>query len=207
MPPAARASADLAPDTTNPIVPSPRNLSDEALLGGFAASDPDASAEFVRRFQRRVFGLALTIVGDRRAAEDVAQEALVRAWRHGAVFDARRGSVATWLLTITRNVAIDTVRVRRPVAVEPDALLGLLPPAPGRDPADVAVVGDDLDRLRDALMTLPEEQRRAVVLAGVWGLTAREIAERDEIPLGTAKTRIRAALIRLRDAFDDARDD
>jgi RNA polymerase sigma-70 factor (ECF subfamily) len=68
----------------------------------------------------------------------------------------------------------------------------------------VAVVRDDIDWLRDALTGLPDEQRRAVVLAGVWGLTAREIAEREEIPLGTAKTRIRTALRRLREARIDA---
>src|SRR5439155_4875959 len=84
----------------------PREVSDEALLAGFAASDPEATSAFVARFQRRVFGLALTVVGDRDAAEDVAQEALLRGWRPAAVFDARRGSVVTWLLTITRNLAI-----------------------------------------------------------------------------------------------------
>ena len=179
-------------------------LSDEAVLSGYGTSDPVASAEFVRRFQRRVFGLAFTVLGDPRAAEDVAQEALVRAWRHASVFDARRGSVATWLLTITRNLAIDAARVRSPITIEPDALLGLTPPAPGRGPADVVSLHDDVDRLRAALTTLPEEQRRAVVLAGIWGLTGREIAEREEIPLGTAKTRIRTALRRLRVVLDDA---
>jgi RNA polymerase sigma-70 factor (ECF subfamily) len=141
------------------------------------------------------------LVGDRDAAEDIAQEALLRAWRHAAAFDARRGSVATWLLTITRNLAIDALRVRRPVAIDPDDLRALSLPASGRDAADVVAVGDDVARLSDALGGLPDEQRRAVVLAGLWGLTAREIAEREEIPLGTAKTRIRTALGRLRIAL------
>ena len=182
---------------------SSHDHSDEVLLAGFAASDPAATAAFVERFQRRVYGLAVTVVGDARAAEDVAQEALLRAWRHGGVYDARRGSVVTWLLTITRNAAIDSVRVRRPIAIDPDDLPGLSPSDPERDPGDVAAVYDDLARMREALAALPEEQRRAVVLAGVWGLSAREIAERDEIPLGTAKTRIRSALRRLRVALDE----
>ena len=156
---------------------------------------------FVERFQRRVFGLAFTIVGESGAAEDVAQEALLRAWRHAARFDSRRGSVVSWLLTITRNLAIDAMRVRRPIALAPDDLFVLSAPASGRDPGEVAVLYDDVDRLRDALTRLPSEQRTAVVLAGVWGLSAREIAEREEIPLGTAKTRIRAALGRLRVAL------
>ena len=176
-------------------------VSDEALLACFAASDPDATSAFVARFGRRVFGLALTVVGDRDAAEDIAQEALLRAWRHAAAFDARRGAVATWLLTITRNLAIDALRVRRPVAVDPDDLRAMSLPSSWRDAADVVALGDDAARLRDALGGLPDEQRRAVVLAGLWGLTAREIAEREEIPLGTAKTRIRTALGRLRNAL------
>jgi RNA polymerase sigma-70 factor (ECF subfamily) len=194
-----------APDRARGAGPavSPRELSDAALLARVAVSDPNATSEFVERFQRRVFGLAFTIVGDSRAAEDVAQEALLRAWRHAAIFDVRRGSVVSWLLTITRNLAIDAVRVRRPIAVAPDDLFGLSLVAPGRDPADEVVVREDVGRMREALTELPDEQRRAVVLAGVWGLTAREIAEREEIPLGTAKTRIRTALGRLRVALTE----
>ena len=83
------------------------DVEDDALLAAFAVGDPDAGAQFVRRYQRRVFGLALAVLGDRDAASDVAQEAFVRVWRHAAVFDARRGNVSTWLLTITRNLALD----------------------------------------------------------------------------------------------------
>src|SRR5215471_1154460 len=92
-------------------------VSDEALLAGMAAGDRDAAAAFVGRFQRRVYGIALTITADPRLAEDAAQEAFVRSWRHAAAYDARRGSVASWLLTIARNAAIDLARVRRPIAV------------------------------------------------------------------------------------------
>jgi RNA polymerase sigma-70 factor (ECF subfamily) len=174
------------------------SVTDEALLAGMAAGDPDAAAAFVARFQRRVFGLAFTIVGDPRTAEDVAQEALVRAWRHGSAYDPRRGSVTTWLLAITRNLAIDVVRVRRPTAVDPDTLVALLLADVEAGPPDVAAARDDAERLRVALTVLPPEQRRAVVLAGIAGLSAREVAERESIPLGTAKTRIRTAMQRLR---------
>jgi RNA polymerase sigma-70 factor (ECF subfamily) len=178
--------------------------SDELLLAGYAASDPAATSAFVDRFQRRVYGLALTIVGERSAAEDVAQEALVRAWRHADAFDARRGRVATWLLAITRNAAVDALRVRRPVAVDPDDLLADLPAAATRDPGDVVALHGDVADLQAALRSLPTEQRRAVVMAGIWGLTGREIAEREGIPLGTAKTRIRAGMQRLRVELLDA---
>ena len=195
MPVRAGCTAPLAHEAAH--APSTREVSDEALLARFAVSDPEGTSAFFERFQRRVFGLALSIVGDPSGAEDVAQEALVRAWRHAAVFDPRRGSVVTWLLTITRNLAIDATRVRRPLAMDPHNLLDQSFVSSAREPSEEAVVRDDIDRLRDALNGLPEEQRRAVLLAS-WGLSAREIAEREEIPLGTAKTRIRTALRRLR---------
>ena len=205
-----RSPVRPAPTRAAAAVPTPPNRalphassSDEALLAGFAASDPAATSAFMARYQRRVYGLALTIVGDPRAAEDAAQEAMVRAWRRADTFDVRRGRVDSWLLSITRNVAIDAIRKRRAVVVAPDEMLGLTPPAPGRDPGDVVALHDDLEWLHDALADLPVEQRRAVVLAGVWGLSAREISEQDEIPLGTAKTRIRIALRRLRDALHE----
>lgn len=177
------------------------SVADDTLLAGMVAGDADAASAFVSRFQRRVFGLAATITGDVRIAEDVAQEALLRAWRHGATYDARRGSVATWLLAITRNLAIDVVRVRRPIAVDPDELLALPGPASAPEPGEIAATRDDLARMRHALADLPAEQRRAVVLAGILGLSGREVAEHEGIPLGTAKTRIRTAMARLRSAL------
>jgi RNA polymerase sigma factor (sigma-70 family) len=164
-------------------------VSDDALLAGLATGDSDAATAFVQRFQRRVFGLAVTIVGDPRAAEDIAQEAFVRAWRHAGAYDARRGTVATWLLTITRNLAIDAVNLS----------------AGGPLPDELAALRDDADRLCAALTQLPVEQRRALVMAGLLGHTAREVSEAEDIPLGTAKTRIRTALLRLRSALTEER--
>jgi RNA polymerase sigma-70 factor (ECF subfamily) len=163
-----------------------------------AAGDADAASAFVERFQRRVFGLATTILGDRAAAEDVAQEAMIRVWRHAPVFDPRRGSVASWVLTITRNLAIDALRLRRAVATDPDEFAASALRSNEHNPEDAAHRGDARQTVRAALAVLPEEQRRAVVLAAVYGRTALEISEAEGIPLGTAKTRIRTALIRLR---------
>jgi RNA polymerase sigma-70 factor (ECF subfamily) len=171
-------------------------LSDEALLAGFRARDPDASAAFVRRYQRRVFGLALTVLGDRGQAEEAAQEAFLRAWRHADAYDPRRGSVATWLLMIARNVAIDHARVRRSEPVDPRVLL-----CDAADPAgsleERGIAADEAHRLRAAIATLPHEQRRALLLAAFFGRTAREIGELDGTPLGTVKTRIRTAMLKL----------
>ena len=184
------------------------DASDDALVAGLAAGDTEAAVVLVRRFQRRVYGLALTIVGDRVAAEDVAQETFARAWRHAAAYDPRRASVATWLLTIARNLSIDAVRVRRPEPLDPDGLAALMLWDPVDDPAAAAVSESERGNLGRALARLPEEQRRALVLAAIGGRTAKEVGEAEGIPLGTAKTRIRSAMIKLReDLGADARDE
>jgi RNA polymerase sigma-70 factor (ECF subfamily) len=109
--------------------------------------------------------------------------------------------VVTWLLTITRNLAIDSVRVRRPVTLDPDTILGFDLEGAERLPEELAALRDDADRLSAAMGRLPAEQRRALVLSGLLGLTAREVSEAEGIPLGTAKTRIRTGLLRLRAAL------
>ena len=174
---------------------------DDALIAGLAAGDADAATALVRRFQRRVFGLAMTVLGDRGLAEDVAQEAFVRAWRHAGAYDPRRGSVATWLLTITRNLAIDTLRMRRSEPIDPATLAAIVGATHGRGPLDDAVASTEAERLRAALGELPEEQCRALVLAAIGGRTSQEVSELEGIPLGTAKTRIRTAMLRLRAAL------
>jgi len=175
-------------------------ISDEALLAGMAVGDDQAGLVFVRRYQRRLFGLAVGIVGDPGLAEDLAQEAFIRIFRHAVMFDARRGSVATWTLTITRNLAIDALRVRRATPIDPEdhAFVDLV--SAERLPEDAAVTADALAHLRYALADLPTEQRRAVLLAAMYGRTAAEIAEVESIPLGTAKSRIRVGMAKLRDA-------
>jgi RNA polymerase sigma-70 factor (ECF subfamily) len=174
---------------------------DDALLAGLATGDPEAATAFIRRYQRRVYGLAYSILGDGAAAEDVAQEAFLRAWRHAPNYDARRASIATWLLTITRNLAVDVLRLRRSQPVDPQILIDLDAAAVGSwsSPGAAVEASDAAARLRRALVQLPVEQRRAIVLAGIGGRTAKEISETEGIPLGTAKTRIRAAMLKLRD--------
>jgi RNA polymerase sigma factor (sigma-70 family) len=176
--------------------------SDDAVLAGLAANDPVAARVFVTRFSSRAFGLALQLLGDRAAAEDVAQEALVRAWRHAGSFDPRRGTVTTWMLSIVRHLAIDVLRMRRTDAFEPARLEPLLASLSGGDGLEgAAEQAEDVQRLRGALAELPVDQRRAVLLAAYGGLSASEVAAAEQVPLGTAKTRIRTGLRRLRDAF------
>lgn len=173
-------------------------VSDEALFAGYASGDPEAAEEFVRRFERRVYGLALAIVRAPGDAEEVAQEAFVRAWRFAASFDARRGPVAAWLLGITRNVALDSVRMqgRRPEPV------GEPTPESAVDPLDVGRAVErraDAARVADLMRALPESQRQALVAVTLLGLTTREASEVAGVPQGTVKTRVRLALRKLRD--------
>jgi RNA polymerase sigma-70 factor (ECF subfamily) len=175
--------------------------SDEILIARLSTGDHDAEVAFVRRFQFRVYGLARGLVRDEGLAEDIAQEAFLRAWRHASKFDPRRGSATTWLLTITRNVAIDALRRRQAGPVDPNLLSSLDLEAQDGSPDELAADNDAASRLRELIGQLPIEQRRVVVLAFFYGRTAREISISEGIPLGTAKTRIRAAMTKLRAAL------
>ena len=158
---------------------SREGVSDDMLLAGFAASDPRLSMAFVRRFQRVVFGIAVGVVGDTGMAEHISQQAFKRARWCADAYDPRRSGVRTWLIRLTHNLAVDAVRIRR-VA-----------------PAESA----EMHRLHGSLAGLPAEQARAVVMAVVHGMTVGEIADIEEIPLGTAKSRIRAGMSKVHSAL------
>jgi RNA polymerase sigma-70 factor (ECF subfamily) len=176
--------------------------SDEALLAGYATGDPSTAAVFVRRFQGRVYGLALTIVRQPAIAEEVAQETFVRVFRHAGNYDARKGRVSTWLLSIARNLAIDVTRMRRLDPVDPDLIAAEVSLTSQEPVADMAIQPDEREQLRAAITELPDDQRRALVLAAYMGRTAREISDLDDVPLGTVKTRIRTAMLKLRDELE-----
>jgi RNA polymerase sigma-70 factor (ECF subfamily) len=175
-------------------------LPDETLLAGLGAGDADLAVAFVRRFQRVVYGVALTVTRDPVTAEDVAQQAFEQAWRHAQVYDSRRGSVRAWLTTIAHNLAIDVLRARTSAPVDPAELPALLT-AVTETPERLAVARDSAAGLRRALAQLPGAQARAVAMAGIYGMTARQIAVTEDIPLGTAKTRIRDGMLKLRAAL------
>jgi RNA polymerase sigma factor (sigma-70 family) len=174
------------------------NASDEALVAGLGAADTDAALVFVRRFQSRVYGLALAIVRDPPAAEEVAQDAFVRAWRYSSSYDPRRGPAVAWLLAIARNAALDHVRARgrrldQP-ALEPMELFGDL--AASDEPTNAH---EELSAVAGAVRSLPAEQRDTLMAAAYYGLSAREISEAWAVPIGTVKTRLRLAVHKLRD--------
>jgi RNA polymerase sigma-70 factor (ECF subfamily) len=170
-----------------------REVSDESLLAGLGSGDSQAAGAFVRRYQSRVFGLALSILRDRGAAEEAAQETFVRAWRHASTFDPRRGTVPGWLLTVARNVSINMLPSRRVDPVDPHLMAVGANGGPGTEDRVV-----DGALIRDAMARIPQEQRRVLVLAALYGFTAKEMSELDGVPLGTVKTRIRSAMSKLR---------
>ena len=165
-------------------------VSDHVLLGGFAIGNADTGTAFVRRFQGRVYGMAVNMLGDRGLAEEVAQEAFVRAWRYADAYDPERASVATWLLRITRNLAIDALRRRRPAALGPERVAALTPPGPVTAVEDATVASELSAQAQAALSRLPPGQAKAVRLAAFYGHSAQQVAVSEGIPLGTAKSRI-----------------
>jgi RNA polymerase sigma factor (sigma-70 family) len=172
-------------------------VSDEALVAGLATGDPAVVTAFVRRFQGRVYGLALSLTRERDAAEDVAQVAFVRAWRYAGSFDPRRGPAAAWLFGIVRNVALDHLRtvgrrLDRPTGDGDRRFASLV------GDVDVLSPRDDLATVADELRTLAPEQRETLMAASYFGFTAREISEAWGLPLGTVKTRLRLAMGHLR---------
>ena len=160
--------------------------SDETLLAGFAAGDESAAVAFVRRFQARVYGLAVAITGDRADADEVAQEVFVRAWRYAASFDPRRGSVETWVLTITRTQSFDRARISARHAgrrTSGDELLSIPSDAPDVDAS--VLVRSDVWRVRRGDASVdgrPARGRHAGDVAGDVSWTdqpARRAADRN----------------------------
>jgi RNA polymerase sigma factor (sigma-70 family) len=164
------------------------------------AGNDDAIRALYARFSRPVYSMGMRLLGTREAAEELTQDVFVTAWRKAARFDATRGRLSTWLMTIAHNLAVDRLRretgVTRPTLV----LVDEVPDAPGIDEEDVLLERDAAIR---ALSSLCDAERTLLARAYFRGLTAREIAETDGIPLGTVKTRLRAALIKVRRANED----
>lgn len=176
---------------------------DDVLLAGMAAGDGDQTTEFVRRFRARVMAVSAGATASRPGlAEDVAQETFLRAWRSANSYDPHRGRVATWVLAIARHASIDELRRRHDLPVDP-----LTPDGPLDSPVDGIEHVAEAVWVRSALRELPRAQAKAVLLSVSYGLTAAEIAELERIPLGTAKTRIRAGLAQLRARLIEARTD
>ncbi|HEY1807350.1 MAG TPA: sigma-70 family RNA polymerase sigma factor [Acidobacteriaceae bacterium] len=181
-----------------------RHAPDAALVEQMTAGDESALAALYDRYAGVLYGLLLRILKDTHAAEEVLQDLFLQLWRTASRFDASRGSMTAWLMVIARNRAISRLRRGNRHAVVDDPEGFLLESAP--DPAnleDEAERRQLAGRLRAAMASLPGEQREALELAYFEGMTQTEIAERTGAPLGTVKSRVRAALQSLRQHFDE----
>jgi len=148
------------------------------------------------RYSSTVYSIALRVLGDTGAAEDVLQEVFLQLWRNPGVFDSSRGNMAAWLAVIARNRAIDSLRKRRPEADIADVVVSVEPDLAGDTERARA-----MEKIRSVLGDMPAAQRSALEMAYFEGLTHTEISARTGEPLGTVKTRIRAGLLSLRKAF------
>jgi RNA polymerase sigma-70 factor (ECF subfamily) len=176
-------------------------------------SDLHSASAFARVYDdhhRGVFAAAHRILGNAAQAEDVTQDVFLRLWRRPGRFDARRGELGSYLRLMARSRAIDLYREGQALGRAGDRLKLALERDEGRvedSPAPAAQRREDRGAVRDALRQLPGSQREALVLAYWGGLTAEEIARRTHVPLGTAKSRIRLGLVKLRSECGSALDE
>jgi RNA polymerase sigma-70 factor (ECF subfamily) len=172
-------------------------VGDEELIAAVARGDHPALLALYDRHGRTAYGLAYRILGEAGAAEEAVQDAFLRVWRRAATFDAARGGVRPWLLTIVHHCAIDLLRRRSGLPPVVAGLDEIIERQPAPDAWTDVATRLDQERVRAAVATLPGEQRRAIEMAFFDGLTHREIAEKDGLPLGTVKGRLRLGLRRL----------
>jgi RNA polymerase sigma-70 factor (ECF subfamily) len=179
---------------------------DSDLVDAMAAGDVDAMEVLYDRYNRAVFSFALRMLGNREQAEELLQEVFMRAWRQARKFSEGRGTYITWLLSITHNMAIDEIRRqnRRPRKAESADPVLMLASVRDEKPSveEQALLGDLRDIMQDAMAQLPNAQRTALELAYFQGMTQREIAEYQDEPLGTIKTRMRLAMRKLREILE-----
>lgn len=174
-----------------------------ALLRRSARGDEAAFAELYDATSARVHGLLLRVVRDPAQAEEVTQEAFLEIWRTASRFDPSRGSAVAWMLTIAHRKGVDRVRSAEATTRRDTTYHRETQPVEHDVTAEAATASLEAGRVRQALETLTPTQREAVELAYLGGYTHTEVASMLELPLGTAKTRIRDGLIRLRDTLGD----
>jgi RNA polymerase sigma factor (sigma-70 family) len=172
---------------------------ERAVRERLVAGEERALCECYDQYSSFVYGLALRVIGDLRAAEDITQDVFLHLWERPAAFDPDRGALRTWLGTLAHRRAVDHVRreeARRRRAVRDAAQVVCTP-----DVDEMAFALVAAERVREALSTLPAEQRQAIELAYFGGKTYREVGVVLGIPEGTAKSRLRLGLRRIADAL------
>ncbi len=175
--------------------------SDIELLAVIASGDVRAVGELYDRHSPTLFPIALRIVRDRSEAEDVLHDAFVAVNERASQYAPERGSVIAWLVTLVRNLSIDRTRRRERRGTLARDVIAHEPPASARDPERLTSDASEREKIRRALASLPEAQRHTLEVAFFEGLTYPEIAARENVPLGTIKSRAARALAALRDAL------
>jgi len=180
--------------------PPAQHAEDALLIAAVASGDQAAMARLYDRFAPLVNALCLRMLRDRHAAEELFEDIFVELWRRSGQYDKARGSVATWIATITRSRGIDRIRARQRAGAvamtdEAEQVAG------DADPAEQVLAADERRRVNESLQALTPDQRRAIELAYFEGLSHSEIATRLARPLGTIKTHIRQGLIQLREVM------
>ena len=182
-----------------------KQLSDEELMRRLFRKDKRAFEAIFDRYGDLVYSTALRVLRDAHLAQDVSQEIFVRLWRKPESYVAERGRFLTWLISVTRNRAVDEIRSRgrrlRHETASPEEQEREIPAGEGNDPALNAQLAEQARTVRAALALLPPEQRQVIELAYFGGLTQQEISDRLDQPLGTVKTRIRLGMQKLRAAL------
>lgn len=179
-------------------------MDDHDLIARLSAGDQSAIGDLYDRYGGPVYALALRMLQDPAAAEDITQEVFLKVWKSASRFDAQRGRAGSWILHIAYTASVDLLRSRRrglpgrfePLAQESD---------PTADPAADAIAAVLGAQVRAALMRLPPEQRRALEMAYFDAMSQQEIAAALSIPLGTVKSRVRLGLETLRQSLSTPR--
>ncbi len=176
--------------------------SDSDLLQRIASGDVRAVGDLYDRYSPTLFPIALRIVRDRAEAEDVLHDAFVAVNERASQYASDRGSVVAWLVTLVRNLSIDRTRRRDRRGTLAREVLPHEPPASVRDPERLTSEASERAKIRRALDSLPEAQRVTLEVAFFEGLSYPEIAARENVPLGTIKSRAARALASLREALE-----
>lgn len=186
------------PAGANLNTPPAANLAN--LIALIAEGDQQALSNFYDQTHRLVFSLALRVLNDRGAAEEVTLDVFMQVWKQARSFDPERGKPVTWLMTIARSRSIDRLRASSWRQQEQTPLEDVIPFIPDYNtPAEAAEISNRRQHVRAALAQLPLEQRELIEIAYYGGLTQQEISAHLKLPLGTVKTRMRSGLIRLRE--------
>lgn len=171
------------------------------LLAQIQAGSEDALLELHSRYANLVYSVAYRVLNDPMSAEEVTQDAFMRLWNKSYTYDPEKGRFTTWLLTVTRRLAIDMIRQRQ--RREPKSGMLFMDEDPSLwENILTAEGGGDLRRtLRSVMDELPNEQRELIELVYFYGMSHSDLAETLDIPLGTVKTRIRLGMQKLRQAW------